>query len=175
MNSSEKTILIDRFLAGADSFDDVLAMDPALLAFKPSMDAWSIHQHVVHFVESDIATFHRYRKALAEPGGPVVGYDEEKWTANLDYHETSLEDSLAILKLLRRVTAKHLRSIVNSDWAQLTYSHNVNGTVDLEAWIVSYIEHVSFHRTYIERNIKSFAKVRESKKEQSEKKGKKGS
>ncbi len=91
-------------------------MEPALLTFRPSVDAWTIHEQVVHFVESDIAAFHRYRKAVAEPGGPVVGYDEERWTPALNYQGTSLADSIALLKLLRRIAAAHLRSMVTRDW-----------------------------------------------------------
>ena len=158
MNPAEKEALIDRYLAGADAFDDVPTLPPAVLTFRPSVDAWTIHEHVIHFVDSEVATFHRYRKAVAEPTGPVVGYDEEKWTPALNYHSTSLADSLALLKLLRRIASAHLRSIVTRDWTLLTYTHSSNGPVNLEAWIVSYIDHVKFHRDYIERNKKAFVK-----------------
>jgi hypothetical protein len=159
MTTAEKEILIHRFLAGAEAFDDTLSMEPALLTFRPSVDAWTIHEHVVHFVESDIAGFHRYRKAVAEPGGPVVGYDEEKWTPALNYHATSLADSIALLKLLRRIAAAHLRSIVTRDWSVLTYLHSSSGPVTLEGWLQNYVDHVDFHRELIERNRKLFKKA----------------
>jgi hypothetical protein len=152
MTPQEKDALIDRFLAGADAFDDVLTLSPALLTFRPAVDAWTIHEHVVHFVDSEIATFHRYRKAIAEPGGMVVGYDEDRWTPALNYHATSLADALALLKLLRRITAAHLRTIATRDWTALWFQHSSAGPVNLEAWIASYIDHVRFHREYIERN-----------------------
>ena len=156
MTPLEKEALIDRFLDGASAFDDTLSMEPALLTFRPAVDAWTIHEQVVHFVESDIAAFHRYRKAVAEPGGAVVGYDEEKWTPALNYHATSLADSLAVLKLLRRIVAAHLRSIVTRDWALLTYTHSSYGSVNLEAWLQTYVDHVKFHRDLIDRNRKLF-------------------
>jgi len=158
MTPTEKEALIDRFAAGANAFDDCLSYEPALLLFRPSTDAWTIHEHVVHFVESDIATFHRYRKAVAEPGGSVVGYDEDLWTPALNYHATSLADAVALLKLLRRIAAAHLRTIVMRDWTTLTYTHSSQGPVNLETWIGLYIDHVSFHREFIERNKKLFAK-----------------
>lgn len=158
MTPVEKDKLIDQFEAAAASFDDVLAYDPALLTFRPSTEAWTVHEHVVHFLESDIAAFHRYRKAVAEPGGAVVGYDEDKWTPSLNYHAVSLADSLALLKLLRRIAAAHLRSIASRDWTLYTFQHSTKGSVNLEEWIVSYIEHVDFHRQYIERNRKLFQK-----------------
>lgn len=156
MTPDQKDALIDQFLAGADAFDDTLTMAPALLTFRPSADAWTIHEHVVHFVESDVATFHRYRKAVAEPGGPVIGFDEDKWTPALNYHATSLADSIALVKLLRKIAAAHLRTIVLRDWTSLTYTHSVQGPVNLETWLQLYVDHVTFHRQYIERNKKLF-------------------
>lgn len=156
MTIPEKDALIDRYEAGAQAFDDVLTLPAALLTFRPSVDAWTIHEHVVHFVESDIAAFHRYRKAVAEPGGPVIGYDEDKWTPALNYHGTSLVDSLSLLKLLRKIAAHHLRSITTHDWSLYSFTHSTKGTVALEAWVADYIDHVDFHRQYIERNKKLF-------------------
>ena len=129
-----------------------------MLTFRPSGDACTIHEHVVHFLESEIATFHRYRKAVAEPGGPVVGYDEEKWTPALNYHATSLRDAIAALKLLRKISAAHLRTIVTREWTSLTFNHSTRVAVNLETWLVDYIDHVKFHRAYIERNKKLFKK-----------------
>ena len=159
MTPSEKSALIDQFLAGANAFDDTLSLEPALLTFRPTVDAWTIHEHVVHFVESDIAGFHRHRKAIAEPGGAVVGYDEEVWTPALNYHATSMADCIAVLKLLRRIAANYLLSIVTRDWSQLSYTHSSFGKVTLEEWLQNYIDHVKFHRDLIERNKKLFKKA----------------
>ncbi len=151
MTAQQKLERIEAYEQGARAFDDVLTLDPAVLTFRPTVDSWTIHEHTVHFVESEIATFHRYRKAVAEPGGPVVGYDEEAWTASLGYHQTSLADSLALLRLLRKIAAAHLRTLVDQDWKALTFSHSVRGPVNLETWIEDYIDHVKFHREYIDR------------------------
>lgn len=156
MTPAEKETLIARFEAGAAAFDDVLALSPELLTYRPTADAWTIHEHVVHFVDSEIATFHRYRKAIAEPGGPVVGYDEDLWTPALNYHAVSLADALALLKLLRRIASAHLRTLVDRDWTAFSFTHSTKGSVHLEEWIVSYIDHVRFHREYIDRNKKLY-------------------
>ena len=156
MTPQEKQTLIDRYLAGADAFDDVLEMPSALLTFRPFAEAWTIHEHAVHFLESEIAAFHRYRKAVAEPGGPVVGFDEEKWTPALNYHAVPLPDSIAALKLIRRIAAGHLRTLVDRDWKTLTYTHSSAGPVTLETWIDLYIDHVRFHRELIDRNKRLF-------------------
>lgn len=156
MTPQEKHTFIDRYQAGADAFDDVLDMPAALLTFRPFPDAWTIHEHVVHFLESDIAGVHRYRKAVAEPGGPVVGYDEERWTPALNYHAVSLADTVSAIKLIRRIAANHLRTMVDRDWTAYAYNHSSAGLVNLEEWIDTYVDHVRFHRELIDRNKKLF-------------------
>lgn len=159
MTTAEKHSQIDRYLSGADAFDDVLTMPVALLTFRPFPGAWTIHEHTVHFLESDIAAFHRYRKAVAEPGGPVIGYDEEAWTSALNYHAMPLAETVAAIKLLRQLAALHLRSIADRNWTAMSYSHSSAGPVNLEQWVVSYIDHVRFHRELIERNKTLFEKA----------------
>jgi hypothetical protein len=158
MTATEKEALIDLYLKGASAFDDTLSMEPVLLTFRPATDAWTIHEQVVHFMESDVAAFHRYRKAVAEPTGSVVGYAEEKWTPELNYYATSLADSIALIKLLRKVASSHLRSIVTRDWTILSYTHSTFGPVNLESWLESYVDHVRFHRELVDRNIRLFGK-----------------
>jgi len=158
MTIAEKEGWIDQFEQGSAAFDDVLLMSPELQRFRPSVDAWTIHEHLVHFVDSEIATFHRYRKAIAEPQGQVVGYDESVWTASLRYHSVDLHDMVSLLKLLRKVASSHLKSIVTQDWSAFSYEHDSQGLVTLESWIKEYVDHVRFHREYINRNIALFAK-----------------
>ncbi len=151
MTAEQKLERIDAYEQGARAFDDVPSLPPETLTFRPTVDSWTVHEHVVHFVESEIATFHRYRKAVAEPGGPVIGYDEEIWTASLNYHQTNLADSLTLLRLLRKLAAAHLRTLVDQDWKALTFVHSSRGPVNLETWLEDYIDHVRFHREFIDR------------------------
>ena len=150
----EKASKIATYLKGASDFDDILGLKPALLDWRPEPSMWTIHEHMVHLMDSEIATFHRYRKAIAEPGGKVVGYDEEKWTATLLYQEMDLRDALAVYKLLRKLTASYLSSIVDRDWSNMWFLHDQRGKISLETWIVDYIGHSATHREYIDRNLK---------------------
>jgi hypothetical protein len=160
MTRSEKLAKIDEFERGGSAFDDTLAMEEKVLHFRPFPDAWTIHEQVVHFLESDIAAYHRYRRAVAEPGTKVLGFDEVVWTPALQYHTHDLAATIALLKALRSYAAAHLRSIADRDWSTLSYDHNFFGTVGLEAWLESYIDHVRFHRELIDRNLKLWAEKR---------------
>ena len=154
MDTKDKLAAIDLYERGGSAFDDLRYLDPELLTFRPFETAWTIHEQVVHFLDSDIASFHRYRTAVAVPGGPVLGYNEEAWTPALGYHGQDLGDTILLIGLLRSYAARHLRTMADRDWTALAYVHDAKGRVDLEHWIMQYIDHVRFHRELIDRNLR---------------------
>lgn len=59
MTKSEKLKRISDFENALKIFDDALTLANDLITFRPSEDAWSIKEHIVHCVEVDLANFHR--------------------------------------------------------------------------------------------------------------------
>jgi len=151
MNADEKRAAISAFENGGGAFDDVFALPPALLTYRPFPDAWTIHEHIVHCLEVDAANFHRYRRAIAQPDTQVLPFDPS-WTAALDYHHQDLAASVALIKSLRAFMAAHLHSLADRDWRAFAYVHPKYGRIDLEAALQSYIDHIHFHRELIDRN-----------------------
>jgi hypothetical protein len=96
------------------------------------------------------------KKAIAQPGTPIVTYDEEKWTKLLAYDQFPVEPVIAVNRSLRDLTATLLRAKVGEDWSALVFSHPDNGLVSVDRWIEIYIGHVDFHVKLIERNTKAF-------------------
>ncbi|HEX9935179.1 MAG TPA: DinB family protein, partial [bacterium] len=101
MTPGEKRKLIDSFEKGADAFDDVLSFATAAINYRPTKDAWTIHEQIVHCLEVDAANFHRYRRAIAQPETKVLSFDSV-WTSALDYPSHDLSATLVLIKLLRR-------------------------------------------------------------------------
>jgi hypothetical protein len=159
MNAQEKRKLIDSFEKGADAYDDVLALSPAVLKFRTFPDAWTIHEHVVHCLDVDAANFHRYRRAIAQPETRVLSFDQV-WTSALDYESHDLSATLALIKMLRRYMAIHLRSLAERDWTQFAYIHSKSGRVNLEEAVSGYVDHVRFHRELIDRNLRLWKEAR---------------
>lgn len=159
METEEKRALIAQFEEGSRAFDDVLSLPPELLRYRPFPDAWTIHEHVVHVLESDMAGFHRYRRAIAEPGTAVLGYDEEVWTPALAYHSHDLGETIALLKAERHYAAAHLHTLLAADWSAFSYSHSQFGSVSLEKWLGDYVGHVKIHRDYIDRNLRLWSEA----------------
>src|SRR5712692_1260993 len=72
----------------------------AMWQFKPSPDDFSIHEIIVHIADSEANSFVRARRAIAEPGSRVLGYDEMVWSKGLRYHDQSPADALELFKWL---------------------------------------------------------------------------
>jgi len=155
MSPDEKLILIDHFEKLAYEFDDVLELSYKLVLYRPFSDAWSIKEQIVHCMEVDVANFHRYRRAIAQPDTPIISFDQV-WTRNLDYQSADIKQTIDLIKMVRKYMSYHLKSIVDRDWTKFAYIHDKIGRVDLETAIKQYSEHVEIQRKLIDRNIELY-------------------
>lgn len=74
MTKEEKLKYIADFGNASSSFDDIRSLpDDDLILFRPYADAWSIKEQIVHCKEVDLANFHRYRRAIAQPETLNIG------------------------------------------------------------------------------------------------------
>src|SRR5438105_796084 len=68
----------------------------AMWQFRPDTDSWTIHETIIHITDSEVSSFVRCRKAIAEPGSAVTAYNEPVWAKALKYHEQSTDDALEL-------------------------------------------------------------------------------
>ena len=61
--------------------------------FRASPEDWTIHEIVVHITDSEVNSYVRCRRFIAEPEKPLLAYDEERWAAALNYHQQSTDDN----------------------------------------------------------------------------------
>ncbi len=105
MNKQERNEKIELYGCGYDLLDRSSGRHPAeMWKFKPEPREWSVHEVLVHLADSESNAALRARKLIVEPGGTLMGYDQEKWTTELDYHDQSYEDALEIVRLVRKTT-----------------------------------------------------------------------
>ena len=52
--------------------------------FKPEPKEWSVHEVLVHLADSESNAALRARKLIVEPGGALMGYDQDKWAIELE-------------------------------------------------------------------------------------------
>lgn len=117
---------------------------PEMWQFRAAPDDWTIHEIGVHITDSEVNSYIRCRRFIAEPEKPLMAYDEERWAKSLAYHSQSTDDALALFKWLRGNTYKLIKSLPGSTWANSVY-HPENGIMTLDDWLDVYDRHVPEH------------------------------
>jgi len=112
--------------------------------FRPAPDAWTIHEIIVHIADSEVNSYLRCRRLVAEPGSAVLGYDETKWATDLDYHRQSAEDSLELFKWLRHQSYRLIRELPEAVWAN-SVDHSESGPMTMVDWLDTYQRHIPDH------------------------------
>ena len=97
MDQHERNEKIELYGCGYDLLIEALKDIPQeMWKFQPAPGEWSVHEVLVHLADSESNAALRARKLIVEPGGTLMGYDQEKWTTALDYHDQIYEDALEI-------------------------------------------------------------------------------
>jgi hypothetical protein len=112
--------------------------------FRPAPDAWTIHEIIVHIADSEVNSYVRCRRFIAEPGSAVLGYDEGQWARALHYHEQSPEGAVELFRWLRGLSYELIKTVPESTWAN-TVHHSENGLMTMDDWLVTYERHVRDH------------------------------
>jgi hypothetical protein len=153
MSREERGTLIERYARGPERLREALAQVPAeALQWRPEAGRWSVHEVVVHCADSETNAALRIRYLLAEQEPLIVGYDQEQWARQFDYHAQPLEDALAATSTARRRTVPLLRSLGEAEWAKAG-RHTESGRYSAEDWLRTYAAHLEGHAGQIERNL----------------------
>ncbi len=124
--------------------------------YKPSVDRWSIHEIVVHIADSEANSYVRCRRLVAEPGKPVLAYDENQWAISLNYHEQSPDEALELFKWLRMKSYKLIMMLPEATWSNTIY-HPDNGPMTLDDWLDVYERHIPEHIEQMRLNYQAWA------------------
>lgn len=119
--------------------------------WKPAPEKWSIHEILVHLADSETNAYLRARRFLAEPGQPVMAYDQDLWARELNYHAQDANDALALVGQVRKMTHKLLRNVPESVWANRC-AHPEHENYTFERWLEIYGRHVHNHVGQMQRN-----------------------
>jgi hypothetical protein len=158
MTKAEKEGVIKRFEASAEPFLEAVRKAPwKALDFRPKRDgAWTIREHLAHFLDADAFAYARLRLCAAEPGATVFVWDEEKWAYRLEYGKTDLETAITAIKALRAIMASTARALADRDWDALYVEHPKRGKLTVADVLNLYAEHAAFHLDYVNRNLQEF-------------------
>jgi len=153
MSQAEREKLIEQYGRGPDRVRQALASVPKpALQWRPAAGKWSAHEIVVHCADSETNAALRIRYLLAEKDPLIVGYDQDAWARQFDYHAQPLEDALAATAAARSRTVPLLRNMKEADWARAG-RHTESGAYTAEDWLRIYAAHLEGHASQIERNV----------------------
>jgi DinB superfamily len=126
--------------------------------WRPATGKWSAHEIVVHCADSETNAAQRIRYLLSEKDTIIVGYDQEAWARDFDYHAHPVELALQTIEAVRANTTALLRRLPAAVWSKAG-RHSEHGRYSAEDWLLSYAAHVHNHSAQIERNLLAWQKT----------------
>lgn len=155
MNIEERNEKIELYGRGYDLLLETLKEVPKeIWKFKPEPKEWSVHEVLIHLADSESNAALRARKLIVEPGGTLMGYDQDQWAIALDYHDQSTEDALAIVKLVRKTTYELLKKQPEEVFEHSVKHPEYEEPYTFEQWLDIYSAHIPGHIEQIRNNYK---------------------
>ncbi len=140
--------------------DGVRQFPEEMWDFRDEHGCWSIKEHLVHITDSEVNSYIRCRRFVAEPGQPLMAYDENAWGAALGYPEQDPRQSMELFRLLRNQTHNLIETLPEEAWASVCY-HPENGDMTMDDWLAVYEAHIPEHLSYMKDNYDAWLKTRQ--------------
>ena len=155
MDKSERDALIEKYRTAFDEFEAALNVIPKeAWLFKPAPKEWSVHQVVVHLADSETNGYLRARRLVAEPGQPLMAYDQDVWADKLDYHNQSTEDALELTRFVRKIAYNFIKNLPNEVWSNTAVHPEYSEPYTFEKWLRIYANHPREHAGQITENYR---------------------
>ena len=155
MNKQERDQKLELYGNGYQLLMETLKDIPReMWKFKPEPREWSVHEVLVHLADSESNAALRARKLIVEPAGILMGYDQDKWAIELDYHEQSYEDALEIVRLARKTTYELLKKQPDEVFDHSANHPEYDEPYTFEKWLNVYSAHIPGHIEQIQNNYK---------------------
>lgn len=155
MNREERGKKIELYGRGYDLLTAALAEIPReMWKFKPEPKEWSVHEVLLHLADSESNAALRARKLIVEPGGALMGYDQDQWAAELDYHDQDPDEALRVVKLVRKSTYALLKKQPDEVFLHSVKHPEYEEPYTFEQWLDVYSAHIPGHIEQIRNNYK---------------------
>jgi hypothetical protein len=112
--------------------------------FVTAPGKWSIRQIVAHLADADLVGAHRFRQLIAEENPTLIAFDQNLWTANLDYARRKPKQSLETFRRLRAESYDLLKGL-SPDAFDRAGNHTERGRVTLRELLDGYAGHAEAH------------------------------
>jgi len=117
---------------------------------RPAPEKWSIAEIVAHIADTELVGGYRIRAILGNPGGPIIGFDQDVWVKALHYDKRDLRKSYEEYRALREANLALLKTLTPEQWKQHGV-HNERGPESVETIVRMFAGHDLNHFQQIER------------------------
>jgi len=131
-------------------------------SFKPAPDKWSVHEILIHLADSEVNSYSRARKMIAEPGSTLMAYDQDLLAVKTNYPAQDTNTALELFKWLRKMSYDLIKTLPEETWSN-SVIHPENGKMTLDDWLKSYENHVTLHVNQMKRNLADWQKESKNK------------
>ena len=112
--------------------------------FVTAPGKWSIRLIVAHLADAEMVGAHRFRQIIAEDNPTIIAFDQNLWTANLDYARRKPKQSLETFRRIRAENYELLKDLPASAFAR-TGNHTERGRLTLGEMLEGYAGHAEAH------------------------------
>src|SRR5262252_2484222 len=146
---SEISSLLERFRRGPELLAVVLTgVFGEEEDFVPAPGKWSARQIVAHLADGELVAAHRFRQMVAEDNPTLIAFDQDRWTANLDYAKRKPKQSLETFRRIRAENHELLKDLPPAAF-QRTGNHTERGPVTLLSLVEGYADHAESHARHL--------------------------
>ena len=158
-------VLLKEYCRGSELLRaKMAAIDDAMLNYRPDIeDAWTIKEHAIHVVDSEINGFLRLKSIIAQPGTHCYVMDEETWTKNIRRKNEDVGRYLAVYALIKEMVYDLLADEDPGNWNRDYFIRDYKGErseVTIETCLQIYIDHLRAHLEYVDRNMAAYHRAR---------------
>jgi hypothetical protein len=161
MDKKERIEKIETYGNGFGLLTQALAEIPVeARGFKSSPTEWSVAEIIVHMGDSESMSALRVRKLIVEPGSQLMGYEESKWAAALDYKNQDVEAALQIIKYARQTTYRLLKTLPEQVFSHSVIHPEYSQPYTFDQWLDIYARHIPDHIAQMMRSYQTWQAMR---------------
>lgn len=155
MEKTERDAKIELYGRGYDMLTAALEEIPReMWQFKPAPAEWSVHEVLIHLADSESNAALRARLLIVEPGGSLMGYDQDRWAVELGYHDQDIQDALETVRLVRKATYALLTKQPEKVFEHTVRHPEYEDPYTFDKWLNIYSAHIPGHIEQIRTNYK---------------------
>lgn len=127
--------------------------------FATAPGKWSVRQIVAHLADAEMVGAHRFRQVIAEDNPTLIAYNQDAWTANLDYARRKPKQSLETFRRIRGENYELLKGLPEAAFERAG-NHTENGRMTLLQLLEGYAGHAESHARQLQAIREEYKKVK---------------